>query len=312
MRVARRVFNVGVMILLCVGVVAPPARATFPGDNGLLVWSRPTSFVTDAELFVMRPDGRHFHQLTFNDQNDFFPAWSPDGRWIAFESSTATDLDVWIIRADGAAARNLTNDPGRADRYPAWSPDGRQIAFARQSPFNGYGGIFVIDSDGSNMRRLTTDAHRDSQPVWSPNGQWIAFSSERDGNLDLWAIHPDGTGLRRLTNTPTRHEENPNWSPDGTMLAFDACEADSFPCPGSPNYDVFTMTLGGVATRITTDPSIDANPSWSPDGTKMAFRSDRTGFTQIWKMNPDGSNQVQLTFEDFQGGVDPDWQPRRP
>ena len=122
---------------------------------------------------------------------------------------------------------------------------------------------------------------------------------------------PDGSPEIRLTETPTIQEGNPNWSPDGTRLAFDACSSATWPCPGTaPNYEIFTVNLDGTRLRrLTNVPGIDFNPAWSPDGTQIVFRSDRTGFTHIWKMRADGSRQIQLTTVDFSGGVDPDWQP---
>ena len=106
------------------------------------------------------------------------------------------------------------------------------------------------------------------------------------------------------------HEDNPAWAPDGAALAYDACVADSYPCPGSPNYEIFkvSMTARMHITRLTDMKGIDGAPAFSPDGAQIVFRSDRTGDTQLWKMNADGSNPTQLTFRPWIGGVDPAWQ----
>ncbi len=293
------------------GVLVLPAgsaEATFPGQNGVIAWTHPVGLFNDSEVFIINADGTGKRTLTDNDRNDFFPAWSPTGQAIAYESSSATDVDIYILDADGE--RNLTNDPGHANRYPAWSPDGSTIAFSRQTPFSQNGALWLIDADGTNMRRITSPGVVNEQPSWSPNGRWIAFSSDRSGDHDLWVVRPDGTGLRQVTDTPTFQEGNPNWSPDGGRLAYDICESATFPCPGSPNYEIVTANADGTGVRrLTNVEGIDFNPAWSPDGTQIVFRSDRTGFTHLFTMNADGSDQTQLTFRDFTGGVDPDWQP---
>jgi Tol biopolymer transport system component len=291
-------------------VPAGPAHAAFPGANGLIAWSK-VFLRTDAEIFVMDPDGGNQVQLSHNDRTDFDPAWSADGTQLVFSSSTATDADIWVMNADGTGEHNVSNDPGVPDIQPAWSPDGTQIAFVEQRPIDGTSAVWVMDADGSNQQQLTDLRTVNLHPNWSPDGSRIAFATNRDGNLELYTIEPDGTDLTRLTNTPGQQEDNPNWSPDGGRLVYDACVATSYPCPGSPNFDIFAMRADGSARRrLTDDPSIDANAAWSPDGREIVFRSDRSpDGTELWKMNADGSGEVELTFDPFQGGVDPDWQP---
>lgn len=284
-----------------------PATAASPALDEAIVWSHPTGLTTDAEVFAMRPDGTAKRRVTENGQNDFFPAWSPDGRALAYESSSATDVDVWILDVRGE--RNLTNDPGHANRYPSWSPDGSQLVYSRQSPFTGTGPLFTIRRDGSAPTRITSASGVNENPSWSPDGQLIAFVSDRSGNHDLWVVRPDGTGLQQLTDTPDIQEGNPDWSPDGTRLAYDVCRSATFPCPGSaPNYEIVTANADGSGLRFLTHVAgIDANPAWSPDGSRLVFRSDRTGFTHVWTMTATGGDLTQLTTRNFTGGVDPDW-----
>ena len=285
-----------------------PARASFPGHNGLIAWTRPFLF-TDSEIYVMNPDGTDQHALTDNASNDADPAWSADGSELAFESVTGNAFNLYVINADGTGVRQITHSTHRTDVQPAWSFDGLRLAFSRQK-MDGTGGIWVVHVDGSKLQRLTGDDNANSRPAWSPDGSTIAFVSDRSGNHDLWLMDRDGSNKRPLTTTPDVQEDNPNWSPDGTKVIFDACAATSYPCPGGTvDYNVFVMNADGTGlVQLTTSPAIDANPAWSPNGNKIVFRSDATGNTEIWTMNADGTGLKKLTGG-YAGGVDPDWQP---
>lgn len=312
MRVVPMLRLLAVSALLSPLLPGAPAQASAPGPDDGIVWSHPTGLLTDADLFLMSSDGTGQRRIIDNDQNDFFPAWSPDGLEVAFESSSSIDVDIWILGVD--APRNLTQDPRHANRYPAWSPDGERIVFSRQSPLTGVGALVVLDVDGTRPVRITDPASVNEQPSWSPDGRSIVFVSDRSGNRDLWSVRPDGTGLRQITRTPDIQEANPDWSPDGSRLAYDVCRSATFPCPGSrPNYEVVTADPDGTDVQVLTRiGGIDANPAWSPDGSRLVFRSDRTGWTHIWTMAADGTDLRQLTTVNFSGGVDPDWRPSTP
>jgi Tol biopolymer transport system component len=302
---------VGAILLASMSLQAGPARAAFPGTNGLIAWTR-IFFHRDTEIWVMHPDGTGKHQLTHNMHGDLYPAWSPDGRWLATTSDApGTAVDIFVVRADGTDERNLTHSDS-PDVGAAWSPDQKWIAYYKQKR-NDTSHLWVIRRDGTDRHQITFGAFKDVVPAWSPDGATIAFSSDRAGGSDIWLVDPDGSNLRRLTDTVGVHEVDPDWSPDGSKIAFDACVADSYPCPGVvPNYEIFTMDADGShLKRLTRVPKLDTHPDWSPDGTQIVFRSDRAANgTQIWRMDADGSNVVQLTFKAFRGGVDPDWQAR--
>ena len=189
---------------------------------------------------VMKSDGseraRVTDRLTTTD-----PAWSPDGRQIAFtrnedvgEFTTFTDNDVFVMDADGGNVRQLTPErDGSSSSQPAWSPDGRHIAYVRgQSTASevvaatalAFGELRVMDAEGGKTTKLTPD-EPDAAPAWSPDGREIVFVRGHDlnkasGDMDIFIVDAAGGTPRPLTRTPHSLESAPTWSPDGSRVAF--------------------------------------------------------------------------------------------
>jgi Tol biopolymer transport system component len=165
------------------------------------------------EVFVMNADGTGQRDLTRNPASDYSPAWSPDRRTIAFATDRAdpTGNDVWLMDAEGFSPHPLVEQTG-IDEYPTWSPDGSQVAFnctlgkilaSRVGDFE----VCVVNADGMGLRRITDAPGISFAAGWSPDGSLIVFGSNRDqdpGDVtacgDIYVIHPDGSGLRRLTD----------------------------------------------------------------------------------------------------------------
>jgi CubicO group peptidase (beta-lactamase class C family)/Tol biopolymer transport system component len=162
----------------------------------------------DHEIYLMAPDGSGVRQLTTNDANDMLPAWSPDGSRLAYVSFDG-EQHLHVMRADGTDEGVLVG-ASDAPWWPTWSPDGTRIAYESG------GVIFTVPSSGGDPVRLPIPQIRVTMfPAWAP-GTDIAFSS--DG--DLYATAPDGTNLRRLTQTSTT-ESTPAWSSAGNSIAFE-------------------------------------------------------------------------------------------
>jgi Tol biopolymer transport system component len=176
------------------------------------------------------------------------PAWSPDGRRLAFERGAGTKADLWVIGVDGRGLRRLTRNPG-VELGPSWSPDGSKIAFSRRTA--DIASIVVASADGGGERRLTRGAMDELSPAWSPDGSKIAFSGRVASQWDIYVVDADGSGLRNLTRSPG-DELDPSWSPNGRRIAFASDGA------------ILVMDADGRNRRQVTEPENDTDPAWRP------------------------------------------------
>ena len=240
---------------------------------------------------------------------------------IAFVSGRSGNAEIYVMDADGGNQLNLTNHPD-GDVSPAWSPDGQRIAFMsdrdgrvdiRHSP--NYE-IYVMDADGGNQLNLTNDPHDDRSPSWSPDGQRIAFESDRDAggnhhNIEIYVMDADGENQERLTNNLTE-DQYPSWSPDGQRIAFSARRDGHFENELGITYEIYMMDAdGGNEQRLTENRNNDWNPSWSPDGQRIAFEADRKGDVVNWDIyviDAHGGNEQRLT-ENRVYDSSPSWSP---
>jgi Tol biopolymer transport system component len=168
----------------------------------------------DDEVWVMDRDGGHARNLTRDRGNDWSPAWSPDGRTIAFASTRSGSLELWTMDSDGSNPRRLSSSPAE---YPSWSPDGSRIAFSLVTA--GAVQIGVVGRGGQGERTLTALTENSELPAWSPNGSLIAFSRGFEGRRSVWTMKPDGTEAHALTE-PGSDDVAPAWSPDGRYIVF--------------------------------------------------------------------------------------------
>jgi Tol biopolymer transport system component len=258
-------------------------------------------------IYVMNATGGAVRRVTMNPTSNpsavnLYPNWSPDDSLIAFQSNRDGNDEIYTIAVDGSGLKRLTNNPA-SDGHPAWSPDGTRMAF--ETNRDGNYEIYVMNADGSNPVRYTTNAAADRHPIWLPGcSERIVFASDRDGQgFRIYAIDPDGKSLTRLTTLPTGQtaaDDLPAWSglPSSLRVQGVCC------VPGvvvDSTRDAATEELyimkndGSQLTRLTFNQFRDMKPAPSPDGTRIAFQSNRDGLFQIYVMNTDGSGAKRVT-----------------
>jgi len=311
------------MLLACVVAlvfVQGTADAAFPGTNGKIFFE--STRTGSSQVFSMSPNGDSQTNVTRNRSlNHEDPAVSPSGLKIAYEYAR----EVWVMNSDGTGKRRVAANAGD-DASPSWSPNGTKIAFSKNNA-----DIWVVNADGTGQKRLTfTPGRQERDPAYSPDGTKIAYTvSPVSGGTQVYVMGANGAGQRNLTSEEdvecpdgSRYDHNvvshhASWSPNGRRIAFagaGGCKADGSVTGG---LNIWVMNPDGSGKRqLTNDENtIDDQPAYSPDGTRISFVSDRdsnAAFPQeIYTMNAaDGSAIRRLTTNvAFDGN--PDWQPRR-
>jgi Tol biopolymer transport system component len=270
------------------------------------------TFLKGYDLYLMDGDGTNRVRLT-QDRLIFGYRWSPDGSSIAYYSEVTFDCggshpectrpQIWVMRSDGSAPKVVAEN---AYEF-SWSPDGHRIAFPS-------GQLYVVNSDGSGLKRLTDQIVAPGGVAWSPDGDRIAFATfmneaplrEGPPPRDLFLVNPDGTGLVNLTRGSGDHE-GPVWSPKGHKIAF-----GTYADPEQLDAEIGVIESDGTGeTNLTRNPAFDYAPVWSPEGTMILFARNLGypfgGDTEAYVMRADGGGQVNVSQGPASGWS---WRPR--
>jgi TolB protein len=284
------------------------------------------AFVADDAVHTIAADGSDRRRLSPPEAEDADPAWSPAGDTIAFarydDKQGEGDARLWLVRPDGSDARRLfaTQPRGRNDFSPAWSPDGARIAFSRVRVGKDRYAMSIVSAaaDGSDQRTVYSEAANvDDEnadvaflysPAWSPDGQHILFTRTEEGLATADDLRPSlylapaaGGNARRLA----RDARDGVWSPDGARIAFTGVRTGRA-CEGECEFagDLYVMSADGTGkTQLTKSKADDAEPSWSGDGERIVFHSDRNSLqadfedspAELYSVKPDGSCLTWLT-----------------
>jgi TolB protein len=285
------------LLALLVGGASSSAAPSSESRVGSLIlfWSADPY----PSLWSIRPDGTHRRRVFRTKQNCKRPNLSPDRRWIAFDGAPPgkrplSEFDVQVVRSDGTGRRSLTHSDAR-ELDPQWAPDGTRIAYSRLERADSDDfrktWIWTVRPDGTGEQPVV----KGNTARWSPDGKWIVFSTPTttsDG--DLFAAHPDGSGLRLLLGT-ARLEQPNAWSPDGRRILFTRWLADG-------HSDIFSMAAsGGDVRRLTRARGENVGGSWSPDGKRIVFSSTRFRISHVFVMRAGGGRARELTHrEDYE------------
>ena len=220
-------------------------------------------------LYICNLDGSGRVRLTNTTADDSSPAWSPNGRHVAFDRKRpAQDREVCMIGADGSDPHALTNN-GAFDGHPTWSPEGSRIAFQTDRDTNME--VYVMYSDGAAQVNLTNHGLADTMPHWSPYASTplIAFVSERDGNKEIYTMRDDGSVPTRLT-TNSVMDQSPAVDPWGYEIAYESQVQGM--------WDIMAMPATGGNGRVVSGGSThDQLPAWSSDRRFICYSSDADG-----------------------------------
>lgn len=298
------------------------SAANLPGTQ---VWVSPGPWLViwPSDIYSINPDGTQGKLHMSGDT----PKVSPDGRYLAYEEKG----DIWVTLANGSSpgSRVLATEE-QIEFWPSWSPDGKSLAFIQWNGVgsSAYSAVVTINVDGSGLRRVTDSPTPVEQaPTWSPDGRWIAFArtdyQEPDSAQHIYLVRPDGSRLRRLTHGRLS-AHRPRWSPDSRYLVFEGWIQGDPVDRTTENENVYVISArGGEARKITEGAAADTTPCWSPDGKRIAFSrqindveswSGEPG-TFVWTGTPadlysvaiDGSSLRQITNTPHMSEHECDW-----
>lgn len=256
--------------ILALLVVATPTAATSPGVNGKI------AFVSlrdgNPEIYTMDPDGANVVRLTNNGVPDEEPAWSPDGTKIAFAS-------------DVSAPASVTDAAARAK----------------------YREIYIMNADGSGVTQVTHDQQEEDDPSWAPDGMHLTYDGVTpDGqHHDVFRIDVSGQNAQDLTPNINGYAYSPQWAPKSNVIVF------SLFSNADQHNEILVMSAeGGERTLLSPSDSDSDQASWSPDGTRLVFRSSRNdGNDELYLMAADGTGLQRLTHDDNVAETDPKFSP---
>ena len=255
------------------------------GERGVFS-TRIAYVVKQASRFALQiadADGQNPQTVLASPEPIISPAWSPDGRRLAYVSFQQKKPVVYVHELAAGRQVAIANFRG-SNSAPAWAPDGKQLAVVLSR--EGGSQMFLMNADGSNVRRLAASSGIDTEPFFSPDGQDVYFTSDRGGSPQIYRMSVSGGQAQRITFEGS-YNVTPRVSPDGKTLAYIAREGGQF--------QVAVLDLAARQRRILTDTQRDESPSFAPNGSMLIYATEIGGRGVLAAVSIDGRVRQKLS-----------------
>ncbi|MGH8708479.1 MAG: Tol-Pal system beta propeller repeat protein TolB [Burkholderiales bacterium] len=235
------------------------------------------------ELQVADADGANEQAMLVSNEPIISPAWSPDGKRLAYVSFQNKKPIVYVQDIEVPKQRIVANFKG-SNSAPAWSPDGTRLALALTRDGNSQ--IYLVNPDGSNLQRFTRSSGIDTEPFFSPDGEWLYFTSDRGGSPQIYRMPTRGGEAQRITFEGS-YNVSPRVSPDGKSLALLMRNGGRF--------QVALLELATRQVQVLTDSDLDESPSFAPNGRQILLATIVAGRGVLMAVSADGRVKQRLT-----------------
>jgi Tol biopolymer transport system component len=317
-----------------IGSLPSPPRSGSEHATPRLLWDIAYASTTRGSAGIYLLSHGQSTLLPSRVQDAGQPAWSPDGKKIAFIGKRGDNRNIYVLTIESGQVDRLTSSKG-ADTFPAWSPNGSTIAFMSNRGTKALEtDIYLMDAHGKNERRFTREIDHTEYPSWSPDGKFIVFSGRGKtllpgahgpgsatgaSTVEIFVAQSDGKDVKQLTKEKAL-SFLPDWSPSGKLIAFSSNRAGGSNQLGE--VEIYTMAIDGSRVKqLTHLKAQNLAPKWSPDSSKILFHSsvpiERPNNSKEWRqfkpaelyvMDADGSNLIRLT-NNAEDDCFPAWRP---